>query len=339
MSNVYFLVMHESSQPSHDFGFVKVGITDGDVAARIASLQTGNPHELRCVRSFETSCAREVEHYIHRTHATEMHNREWLACHTAAISALFEEAQVAARRFEDRKAQVDAVRDRESNGRTRRADLGEMALHREVRNLKKVLVPATLRLIAAENQLRMATGRTYGIRGIVRVKKTKETDRFSLAVAEIKFPELTSRCRVPEVGGHFHWRRMPMPSHFVTENLLAKEAVAKARESVDTVLTENAHLEGWIEPTAEMKRLHDAFLRETEEVNDLEAHLADFESEFTVRLGDFDELDPVCSFKRHQTQEVDVAAFRKTYPKEAAECTETVAPQIRKHVYPTRSYL
>ncbi|MDO8681327.1 MAG: GIY-YIG nuclease family protein [Acidobacteriota bacterium] len=48
---------------------VKVGVTDSDVAARIAQLQTGNPYELRCLASFETPCALEVEHFVHRTHA------------------------------------------------------------------------------------------------------------------------------------------------------------------------------------------------------------------------------------------------------------------------------
>ncbi len=78
MPNVYFLAMHNPADPMHDFGLVKVGVTDSDVAARIAQLQTGNPYELRCLGIFETSCALEVEHFVHRTHAAEMHNLEWL---------------------------------------------------------------------------------------------------------------------------------------------------------------------------------------------------------------------------------------------------------------------
>jgi hypothetical protein len=339
MSNVYFLVMRTSADPGHDFGFVKVGITDGDVADRIASLQTGNPHELRCIHSFETSCAREVEHFMHRTHAADMHNREWLRCPAGEVSDLFEKAKEAAVRFENRKSKEDTFRRSASNGKERRAEPEEIRLHREVRKLAETVVPERLRLEAAESELKAATGGTYGIHGIVRVKYVQATIRFSSQLAETAFPELAARCRVRTMKGKFHWRRLPMRSRFAEGNLSAKEAAARAQASATATLAANIGLEGWVEPTPEMKRLHGDFLEATQTVNRIEADLADLQSEFVIRLGEYDVLDPVCSFKRSPALEIDSAAFCKAYPREAAQCAEPVAPQLRKHVYPTRSYI
>src|SRR5258706_10052611 len=126
MSSVYFLVMHKPADPAHDFGFVKVGVTDGDVATRIAGLQTGNPHDLCCIEAFETPCARKVEHYMHRSHAARMHNREWLSHPRSEIFTLVEEAKDAARRFEEIQSREDVVRSIESNGKERRATPEEM---------------------------------------------------------------------------------------------------------------------------------------------------------------------------------------------------------------------
>jgi hypothetical protein len=78
LPKVYFLVMSDPREPARDLGLVKVGITRGDVAGRILSLQTGNPYDLHCFDSFDTLWANEVEHFMHRTHAKEMHKNEWL---------------------------------------------------------------------------------------------------------------------------------------------------------------------------------------------------------------------------------------------------------------------
>ena len=78
MPVVYFFAMHDPAEPERDFGLVKIGITDGEVAHRLATLQTGNPYELRCIDAIETLFAREVEHHLHRTHASRMQHLEWL---------------------------------------------------------------------------------------------------------------------------------------------------------------------------------------------------------------------------------------------------------------------
>lgn len=208
MPKLYFLAMHNPADFAYDFGLIKVGVTDSDVAARIAQLQTGNPYELRCLGSFETPCALEVEHFVHRTHAAEMHNLEWLRWPRDEIRALVEKAQTAARRFEERKSKEESVKSRASNGQTRRAEPNEIKLHREARTLMRELVPAKLRLEIATNQLKAATGATHGIEGVVRVKHVPATIRFSAQRAQAAFPTLAADCSVEDVHGRFIWRKV-----------------------------------------------------------------------------------------------------------------------------------
>src|SRR5206468_554021 len=135
--HVYFLVMRNSADTSQDFGVVKVGITYGDVVFRVGHLQTGNPYDLVCFDCFETLCPREVEHFIHRDHAGDMQQREWIRCDRDGIPALVQQAKEAAHRLETRKAKEDEYLSCPSNGQERRATGAEFDLHRSARKLLK----------------------------------------------------------------------------------------------------------------------------------------------------------------------------------------------------------
>jgi hypothetical protein len=91
--------------------------------------------------------------------------------------------------------------------------------------------------------------------------------------------------------------------------------------------------------TDEIERLHERFLRETQVVSRLENDLADLRCDLTVRLGSEFAIHRICSFKRVARARVDVDAFCTAYPREAEQCMQPVAAQLRKFVYPTRSYL
>ncbi|XXY50117.1 GIY-YIG nuclease family protein [Sorangium sp. So ce269] len=339
MASVYFLILCDPADSARDFGLVKVGFTDGDVADRIAQLQTGNPYELRCADTIETAYAREVEHFVHRTHAEKMQQLEWLRWPRDRIAQLVDETREAARRIDARKSREMGIVMHPSNGEERRPDREEFKLHRQAREVKKKLVPATLRLTVAAETLRGLTGTTRGIYGIVRVTRVPATTRFSATLAEARFPELVARCRVERISGNFLWRKVPRPSDFVDERLAAEEAIRRADESANAVLAEDVKLDGWTPHSDEIEKLHGDFLRETQGVNRLRADLADLQSELTIRLGEREALHDVCSFRRRFCADVDADAFCNAYPEEARLCMETVAAQLRKYIYPTRSYL
>jgi len=336
---VYFLVMRKSHESDHDSGLVKIGITRGDVLHRIASLQTGNPHELVCAAEpIETSWPRDVELYMHRTHAAEMRQTEWLQCARDGIAALVAEAREAARHIEERKSREHSYASQPSNGQVRRATIEEFKLHSQARKLKKELVPTQLRLETAESRLKAATGTTFGIPGIVRAKHVPATFRFSARLAETKFPELASQCREDTIAGRFHWRKVPRPSHFATDNHAAKNERLAAATSVTSVLQRNVTLNGWTPRNTELERWHDDFLQATRIIHRLEAELADLQTNLIIRLGEYDALDGVCSFKRYIASTIDGSAFCSRFHEESKQCVRLIPPRLRKRVYPTRSY-
>jgi hypothetical protein len=227
---------------------------------------------------------------------------------------------------------------RVSNGRERRPDREEIQIHRRVRALHKELVPARLNLQLAKHRLMAATGNSFGIEGIVRVKFVPATIRFSPAVAAKKFPEHLGRCQSEVPRGPFRWRKIVKPFHFVAENLAAKDAIALAKIAAHAVLAANGDLQGWTTRTSELEHIHDEFLSTTQTVTRLQAEIAELQTDMTLRLDDYDAVDPICSFRRREVMWFDAAAFCRLYPDEAIQCAEPVATRLRKHVYRTRSY-
>ena len=70
----------------------------------------------------------------------------------------------------------------------------------------------------------------------------------------------------------------------------------------------------------------------------LGADLASLENQLTLRLDEYDALIGVCSYTRRVRFKTDAAAFCLLYPEAAAHCMQSVATQLLKHVYPSRSY-
>jgi hypothetical protein len=338
VSSLYFLIMYDPAAPERDFGLVKVGVTDGDVADRIAQLQTGNPYELRCVAYFESPQARAVEHFIHRAHATDMHQLEWLRCYRAKVPDLVDEARTAARRIERAKEREDRIIARVSNGRERRPTPEEAELHRAAESLMRELVPVQLRRQVAETSLHAATGATLGIPGVVRVTRANPTPRFDPERAQKDHPHLAERLRVERTTGRFRWRNVQLPRHFVEQKQAAEAANMAAKAAEDAALSRGIELEGWTERTPDIERIHGEFLVATQLVTRFRARLGELETELTILLDEYDALSGVCSHARRAGSFLDAAAFRVAHPDEAKHCEEPVPLRLQKHVYATRSY-
>ena len=338
LGSVYFLVMKQPGDPEHDFSLVKIGITRGDVLLRLSRLQTGNPFDLVCFDSFSTPWPRQVEHYLHRANADEMQQTEWLRCRGDRLRDLVVQARAFAAQIESRKSKELQFLSRASNGETRRATPEEFKLHIACRKVLKELVPAQLRLKAAESRLKASTGQTLGIPGVVTVRYVPATIRFSARLALERFPDLAAECATDEVRGVFRWRNAPRPQAFPAENLLASEHEAAAEASEQETLASGREPEGWADRTADLERCHDEFLTATRSVHRLKADLADLRTELILSLGDYDALDPVCSFRRQNRSIVKRAMFCGNYPEQAEQCAAYVPAMLRKYVYKSRSY-
>ncbi|HXT70952.1 MAG TPA: GIY-YIG nuclease family protein [Vicinamibacterales bacterium] len=336
--HVYFLVMKLGSAPDHDFGLVKVGITAGDPLRRVAKLQTGNPYGLACFDSFSTPWPRQVEHFLHRSHAEEMQQGEWLKCGRDQLPALVLRAKAIARQIDERKSKEQPYLSQESNGQTRRATSDEFDIHVQSRRVLKELLPAKLRLKAADYRLKAATGATFGIRGIVTVKYLPAGIRFSARLAGERFPNLVADCTVSETTGVFRWRNVPLLRQF-PECQVAQAEERAAALAVERVLQANSQPSGWTERTTEFEESHDLYLRMVRTVHRLTADLEDLRTELILRLGEYEALDPICSFKRVRVPRIDRPRFIKEHPAEAEQCATYVPPRLRKNIYPSRSYV
>jgi hypothetical protein len=340
VGRVYFLEMNDPRDVGSDFGLVKVGITWGDVAQRISTLQTGNPFDLRCSGCVETRWPHEVEHFMHRAHASDRHRGEWLKCTRQELRALVDEARDAARQVADRKTREEGVLSQVSNGQTRQATIDEVRLHIDVRKLMKEFIPAVLRMSTAKNRLKAATGTTLGVPGIVESKYLKATIRFSPALAQSKFAPLASECFFESMTSSFHWRSLLLPkSKFIEENRAALAAQLEAKQSADEALRLGTEPTGWTDRTPEVERWHDDYLKVTALVQRRKADIADIKSELKVSIGEFEAIDGICSFKRTAKPVFDSAAFYRRFPNEAEQCAVLIRPRLRKRVYSSRSYL
>ena len=339
---VYFLVMHDAGRPDFDFGLVKVGITFGDVAARVASLQTGNPYDLRSIASIETPWAVEVEHLMHRTHARDMFRNEWMRCRRDSLSILVGEAQATASRIAFRNSKALHYSQMASNGQVRPATAEDRRLHRDAQELIARLVPSRLRLETTGNRLKAATGTTCGIVGIIRVILVPVQPRFSAALAESRFPSLTSQCMVEKIVGAFRWTGVARRSDLKAESTLAREALKDAtRAAKDLAASKISRLDGWMERSSIFEQWHEDFLQATQAVKRLEGELTDIQSEMTIRLEGCQAIEGVCHFKRESIPKFDGRSFRQRFPRESAQCLEEpcAGSGIRKSIYPARSYL
>ena len=336
---VYFLILRDPLDFARDFGLVKIGITSGDVTRRISTLQTGNPYELVLFESLQTHWPREVEHFMHRVHAKDMLRSEWIRCNLEGLPALIHEARTALERIEKRKDRETALATTESNGRTRRATLPAFQMHREARDISRRLVPAKLRLQTAEALLHAFTADTSGLEGVVRVWWFQPSQRFDIRLAEARFPEITAGCQRPAVQGSFRWRRMPRPTDFPDEYEAAADATHFAQVAVASCLRAGGALQPRVTRTQEVERWHDEYLQILPAVKRLEGDLADVRTELAHGLGEYDAMDPVCSFVRRSTTQLDIAKFRTDFPEEYRHCVAPADAQLRKMIYPNRSYL
>ena len=337
--HVYFLVMQDPQNPQHDFGLVKIGITRGDVLQRAAMLQTGNPYDLLRYNSVETLWPREVEHFLHRTHAAQMQKPEWLQCARDQLPALVDEAREVVRRIEARKLAELSCLGRSSNGRSRRASLREFNLHREVRKVMKELVPQKLRLKTAQDSLKAATGTTFGIPGVVRVETLPPLRRFNEKIAATEFSNLVSRCLVEKISGSFRWRKVPRPIDFPAEYRAAKVAAMSAEVAESAVIQKGILLAGQTARTCEIEATHEDYLHAIRNVNRLEGDLADLRTEIIVLLDDCDALDGVCSFARRPMVKLDSSEFQRRFPGEYSQCEMLLPGRLGKYVYFVRPYL
>src|SRR2546426_11225443 len=335
---VYFLSLVDPANPDHDFGLVKVGNTEKDIEERIEQLQTGNPYQLRCERSFRSPVARQIEHFVHRT--SQVVQLEWLRLARSEIPDLVKKAQQEGERL----ARIEEARARwshsESNDMERQPGAEEGRLHEEVRGILAELWPVKLRLELTRTRIALQAGKVLRIPGIVTIWHLPSSGPFNSKTACEKFPDLAAAHTIEEVDGTFQW--LETPTRGSPECARLREEVKhlrKQQRELDAAMLNN---DDWLrkegERTDDLAHLHDEYLGLIRQNARLELDEEYIQAQAIQAIEDFDRIAGVCSFRRSKCLVLNNKSFCQAHSNEAAQCTLEREAHIRRRIYTSRSY-
>jgi len=335
---VYFLSLVDPANQDHDFGLVKVGITEKDIEERIEQLQTGNPYQLRCERSFRSPVARQIEHFVHRT--SQVAQPEWLRLARSEIPDLVKKAQQEGERL----ARIEEARVRwshmESNEMERQPGAEERRLHKEVRGILAELWPVKLRLELTRTRIALQAGRVLRIPGIVTISYLPSSGWFNSKTALEKFHDLAAAHTIENVDGTFQW--LETPTRGSPEWARLREEVKhlrKQQRELDAAMLNN---DDWLrkegERTDDLAHRHDEYLGLIRQNARLELDEEYIQAQAIQAIEDFDRIAGVCSFRRSKCLVLNNKSFCQAHSNEAAQCTLEREAHIRRRIYTSRSY-
>jgi Meiotically up-regulated gene 113 len=169
-------------------GLVKIGRAH-DVASRHGQFATGNPEDLTVIAAIETDEASRGESFLHGMYQSRRRRGEFFALTDAEAA----EGADLARRFlaEDMPAEREAKRlgDVECDAPAREPDEEERELHRELLDAREEKYRAEVKCARIENKLRVRTGTSEGLIGLVSWRRHTVT-RFDEASFRREQPEL-----------------------------------------------------------------------------------------------------------------------------------------------------
>ncbi len=329
--------------PERDFERLKVGITKDDVEERIGGLQTGNPYRLRCEASFESPVARHIENWVHRTNAARLVQPEWLRLVRSDIPHLVEAARQEGERFGHIARAKARWSQSTSNGEKRPPTDQERQLHAAVQDLFSRSCPVKLRLRHAEASIALRAGLVSRIPGILRIKLTAPSRRFSSKMALHRFPDLAAGHMVEKIERKFCWLNVPNLGSTAWRDLrLEVEGLERHERHVHELTVAMLRSQAWLSDTGErtddLARCHENYLRLKEQEPGLKGEEEELQAQMIQLMKTFEAISGICSFRRVLKAILNNDSFQEAHPPEAAECYEERPAAIRRTIYPCRSY-
>lgn len=336
---VYFLTLVDPDEPERDLEKVKVGITAGSIESRIAGLQTGNPYRLRCVASFLSSAALEVEHWVHQSRATRRIGVEWLRLSGAEIPGLVEAAKCEALRLESIAEATEQWSRRESNGKIRTPTSIEREIYAEAVAKKSEFDGVNLRLVRTTKKIYLAAGPATKVAGIFRVRVSPPSKAFCAKLACANFPALAAAYMVEYVHPYFHWSG---PRSKTAETEVVRDEIARLAAAVSaldaTLLEAGAEVSAEGLRTSKLVDLHGEYLELKEQKTRLELDVADARSRIIISIEDCDTISDVCIFRRVRRSKLSGSAFRQAHPGHVQQCMSERKAFVARPIYGIRSY-
>jgi hypothetical protein len=335
---VYFLTLSDPADRERDFGLVKVGITRGAVERRIASLQTGNPYQIRCEATITSPQGRAVESWIHRTRDAK--HLEWLRLPRTEIGVLVEEAK----RESDRLVMIAEAEARwktvPSNGRMRQPSLKEREVHREMQRLAEEAWPTAFQLSITLDRIALLAGKVWHIPGVVQVRRREAFKKFKEKLAKERFPDLVGQHTSERVQGRFYPQSLPNRATRLWAALRAdaESLEGQCQELNCEILAEPERVAPEGARTGALAELHDRFLELISKKARLEIDKQELKARAVQMTEDWDGIEGLWTHKRTRRSKFDGKAFRTAHRDAAAACALAGEPFIQRHVFFSRSY-
>ena len=331
---IYFLQLIDDST-NVVLPYVKVGITEGPVADRIASLQTASPFRFVEHDHFQSEAAELVEHHIHHTHADQRVRREWLRCEPDTLPAL-----VASARAYNAEIDARAVEVRGYDAADSGPDM--LAVTDEARRIHELVKPLYIEHLKANSMQQICKSRlaalveqSAGIDGVVRVTITSPSAGFKASDLKRERPELYAQFLVkPSHRCAFKLLGMPTLKHFPE----LKAEVASAKSGVAKVDPSDVDATRMVGRTEEIETLHSRFLDLEVEKTLLEGEMLRHELALRQLCGLHAGIEDICSYKRETTLVFDAEALKQQHPDVHAAYVRTGQPTRRVTVLPSRGY-
>jgi hypothetical protein len=315
---VYFLSLEDPDDPVRDLQRVKVGITKNDVEKRIAQLQTGNPYAIRCLEAFRTSVARQVEHWVHRTHAAKLVNVEWLRIPRGDVAALVAAAQKEARRLGRIARNIDKWNSTCSNGRERASSKRQLDIYAAARDLRVEIRGVEFRAGVLASRIFVAAGRVERVPGILKVQVSPAFYAFSAKHAAERFPDLVADHMSERIEGRFCWKGMGRPS-FPMEMERERAALTADLEALDAAILSRG-VSSEAPRTQDLSDLHSEYLAVKERQFRLKLDEEELTSALIQEIEDYEAIRGVCSYRRATRERLDSKEFRRVHPVQAEQC-------------------
>jgi hypothetical protein len=333
-ANVYFLRLVDDID-GRELPFVKVGITDGPVAARIRDLQTGCPFRIVEHWHLDSEAAELVERHLHRTHADRRVLGEWLRCTREELDVLVTNAALYNAVVGNKATQVreydlaialDTVLPASPEAHQLRDELEPLLLeHLQVTKHKEL----------AELRLKSMVGTSGGIDGVVRVTVTHPKPGFKSSLFKKQCPELYAQyLRKPGHRCSFSFAGTPTIRAF--PELSAELKSAKA--AVPKIECQQVQMDQLLDRNDQIAQLHAEFVKLEVQKSTLEGDIQRYELEMRHLCGHHMGIDGICTYKREETFSLDTDALKAEQPDVYNQFIQVGEPSRRVQVLSARSY-
>jgi hypothetical protein len=333
-AHVYFLRLVDDID-GRLLPYVKVGITDGPVQARINSLQTGSPFRIVEHTHLTSEAAELVERHVHRTHADRRVRGEWLRCDEDDLNTIVQEADAYSLEVGAKAADVREFDLELSTGEVLDATPTALELREQLQPLLSELLLVTKRQELCKHRIHALVGTSGGIDGVVEVSVTNPKPSFKASLFKKERSDLYERYLTAQKHKcSFSFLGKPTIRAYPELGTELKAAKASVLP-VDHTLVEATRI---VERSDGIAELHTEYVSLEVQKSTIEGDIRRFELELRHMCGHHAGIDGVCTYTRETITAFDEDAFKQDHPDVYDQFVRVGEPTRRVSVLKSRSY-